>query len=651
MQFRQPEILYALLLIIIPIIVHLFQLQRFKKTPFTNVEFLKKLKFQTRKSSRLKKWLILLTRILAFTAIILAFSQPFLSNKKQHQKYTTTIYVDNSWSMQLKNQEGELLHNAVQQILKNIKQSTTFSLITNDEIFKDLDVKELKNKLLNIKYSTKKVDFNTVLLKNKQLASKQRNTINNLVLISDFQENTNINSLKSIKENIQISLVDIKNSNSLNISIDSLYITRKNNKEITLKIQLKNTNYSTDNLSVSLYNDTFLVGKTTTPISENKISEVEFTIPTKDNFKGIVKIEDENLTFDNTLFFTLSKPDKINVLAIGKKVDFLEKIYTKDEFDFKFKNLRNLNYNNIQNQNLIILNEIENIPSSLINTLKVYTENGGNLVVIPAKNSTIESYNKLLNQLNIGAISKQESKKLKITTLNFSHPLLSDVFEKKVKNFQYPSATFNYSLIATNATTIASFENEQAFLSEINTKKSTIYYFSSPLNKDMSNFSRSPLIVPIFYNFGKYSFKIPQLFYTIGTENTINLKATISKDEIVKIKNNSVDFIPLQQLFKNKIQITTDELPSASGFYNIVHKNKTLRTIAYNYDRSESDLTYVNVKELFKNIENISVNNSIKNTFEQLSKQQETKSLFKWFLILGIVLLFIEIFILKFFKI
>lgn len=651
MQFRQPEILYALLLIIIPIIVHLFQLQRFKKTPFTNVEFLKKLKLQTRKSSKLKKWLILLTRILAFMAIILAFSQPFLSNKKQHQKYTTTIYVDNSWSMQLKNQEGELLHNAVQQILKNIKQSTTFSLITNDEIFKDLDVKELKNKLLNIKYSTKKVDFNTVLLKNKQLASKQRNTINNLVLISDFQENTNINSLKSIKENIQISLVDIKNSNSLNISIDSLYITRKNNKEITLKIQLKNTNYSTDNLSVSLYNDTFLVGKTTTPISENKISEVEFTIPTKDNFKGIVKIEDENLTFDNTLFFTLSKPDKINVLAIGKKVDFLEKIYTKDEFDFKFKNLRNLNYNNIQNQNLIILNEIENIPSSLINTLKVYTENGGNLVVIPAKNSTIESYNKLLNQLNIGAISKQESKKLKITTLNFSHPLLSDVFEKKVKNFQYPSATFNYSLIATNATTIASFENEQAFLSEINTKKSTIYYFSSPLNKDMSNFSRSPLIVPIFYNFGKYSFKIPQLFYTIGTENTINLKATISKDEIVKIKNNSVDFIPLQQLFKNKIQITTDELPSASGFYNIVHKNKTLRTIAYNYDRSESDLTYVNVKELFKNVENISVNNSIKNTFEQLNKQQETKSLFKWFLILGIVLLFIEIFILKFFKI
>ena len=41
MQFKHPEILFALLLLIIPIIVHLFQLQRFVKVPFTNVKFLK----------------------------------------------------------------------------------------------------------------------------------------------------------------------------------------------------------------------------------------------------------------------------------------------------------------------------------------------------------------------------------------------------------------------------------------------------------------------------------------------------------------------------------------------------------------------------------------------------------------------------------
>ena len=37
MQFKHPEILYFLFLLIIPILVHLFQLRKFKKELFTNV--------------------------------------------------------------------------------------------------------------------------------------------------------------------------------------------------------------------------------------------------------------------------------------------------------------------------------------------------------------------------------------------------------------------------------------------------------------------------------------------------------------------------------------------------------------------------------------------------------------------------------------
>ncbi|MFT5238041.1 MAG: hypothetical protein ACI9M9_001643, partial [Flavobacteriaceae bacterium] len=65
MQFKHPELLYALFLLLIPIIVHLFQLRRFQKIDFTNVAFLKKVTIQTRKSSQLKKWLTLLTRLAA----------------------------------------------------------------------------------------------------------------------------------------------------------------------------------------------------------------------------------------------------------------------------------------------------------------------------------------------------------------------------------------------------------------------------------------------------------------------------------------------------------------------------------------------------------------------------------------------------------
>ena len=65
MQFKYPELLWALLLLLIPIFIHLFQLRRFKKTPFTNVKVLKsRVLAESRKSNTLKKWLLLLTRLL-----------------------------------------------------------------------------------------------------------------------------------------------------------------------------------------------------------------------------------------------------------------------------------------------------------------------------------------------------------------------------------------------------------------------------------------------------------------------------------------------------------------------------------------------------------------------------------------------------------
>ena len=166
MQFKHPEILYALLLLIIPIIIHLFQLQRFEKVPFTNVQFLKNVEQQTRKSSRLKKFLILLSRLLTFTCLIFAFAQPFLSNTKLEQQHNTTIYLDNSFSMQAKGENGELLKSSAQQIIDNIiNQTNNITLITNNKSFKKSELKSLKNELISIDYTPSKLDLNAILLK------------------------------------------------------------------------------------------------------------------------------------------------------------------------------------------------------------------------------------------------------------------------------------------------------------------------------------------------------------------------------------------------------------------------------------------------------------------------------------------------------
>src|SRR3954466_8318477 len=78
MHFIYPGFLFALFTLSIPVIVHLFNFRRFKKIYFTNVRFLREIKQDTQSKSRLRHLLILISRILAVTFLVLAFAQPYI---------------------------------------------------------------------------------------------------------------------------------------------------------------------------------------------------------------------------------------------------------------------------------------------------------------------------------------------------------------------------------------------------------------------------------------------------------------------------------------------------------------------------------------------------------------------------------------------
>ena len=147
MQFKHPEILYALFFLLIPIVVHLFQLRKFKKEYFTNVAFLKQVDQQTRKSKQLKKWLILCTRLLLLTCLILAFAQPYISKQENlNTKNEVVIYLDNSFSMQAKGPKGNLYLASTQELLSTMDDNSTLTLFTNDRVFRNVTKATLPNR-------------------------------------------------------------------------------------------------------------------------------------------------------------------------------------------------------------------------------------------------------------------------------------------------------------------------------------------------------------------------------------------------------------------------------------------------------------------------------------------------------------------------
>lgn len=652
MQFKHPEILYALLLLIIPIIVHLFQLQRFVKVPFTNVAFLKNIERQTRKSALLKKWLVLTSRILTLSCIILAFSQPYFSESSTQQNVNVTIYLDNSYSMQAKGENGELLKSAAQKIIDyNNIQNSIFTLFTNDESFKDLDANSLKDKLIDLHYSPNKFDLNTVLLKAKSIYSDKKNSSKKIILISDFQ-NINIeNKVDFTILNSPISLLQLSPKETQNIYLDSVSLERKSTAETTLKVLVKSTQFISANFPVSLFQEENLIGKTTAKFANSNRTVLQFTLPNSNKFNGKISLVDDGMEFDNDFFFSISAPEKINVLCIGNPTEFLPKIYTENEFNFTASTLLKLNYNTIQNQHLIILNELTDIPAELLRSLSEFLQNGRSLAVIPSQNINIDSYNKLLNAFQAGKISAKIENEHQITSIIYGHPLIKDVFEKKVTNFQYPKTALHYQNNFKNGSAILKFDNKSPFISSAKVKKGNFYWISSPLTKNISNFTQSPLVVPIFYNFAKTTLKTTQLYYTISTENNIEIMASVGKDDVLKISNATNSFIPLQKVSQNKVDLILSDVDIQSGFYKVSRGNNVLKTIALNYNREESDANYADLKSLVGNTENVTVSTSIENLFNEIGNQQKINWLFKWFLAFSVLFLFIEMLLLKYFKI
>ena len=648
MQFKNPEVLYFLALLIIPILVHLFQLQKFVKVPFTNVAFLQKIVQENRKSSHIKKWLVLATRMLLFSAILFAFSQPYFSDKKDSKKQHTFIYLDNSLSTNTKGEKGDLLKISAQEIIQNASEKGSYSLQTNSNFYDNITYDELKKELLNIEKTSKKVDLNSIFLKINSQTKKTTNTSHKYILISDFQNNYNY---KFTNVTSDFSAIKLNTSTKKNISIDSIFINNNSTNNIDINVIVKNQGEKQNNISISVFNNEKLISKQSFSIEKDTQKIIPFTIQKQSSFLGKINISfSDTFSFDNDFYFNINSTKKINILSIGNEAEFLSKIYNKKEFNFTQYSIQNVNYNTISKQQLIILNELENYPENLSKSILNFAKKGGNIVIIPSNNSSIESYNSFLRKIGGIKMKSKISDSLKITNINYNHPLFKDVFSKKVNNFQYPTVQSHYPIFAKNSSKIISFENNSPFISQIKTSNSDLYITSSSLSKNNSNFLNSPLIVPVFYNFGKLSFQHSKLYYYLDQENKIDIDTKLSKDEILSLSNSSTSFIPPQQTYQNKVSVITKENPAKAGFYHIIKEKDTLQSIAFNHPKEESLLKYLDLNELKNQHKKMTVSNSVKDVFTEINNKNEVHWLWKWFLGLAIVSLLLEILILKFYK-
>ncbi|PRP66716.1 BatA domain-containing protein [Nonlabens agnitus] len=633
MLFKNPNLLYGLLFLLIPIIVHLFQLRKFKKVAFTNVAFLEPLITQTRKSRTLKKWLTLITRLLAIAAIVFAFAQPFFPTESGLKlDENLVIYLDNSNSLQAKGTDGRLYQAAVNDLIEKLPSGLSFSLFTNVASFQNVTKQEIANELLSGSYSSAQLSPEQVLLKADSFRPRSNDNIS-FIWISDFQRSGNSPFVSTDKAwNTRfVKLIPVEYQN---ISIDSAFISMTNDNDHTIQLSLSSNFDEEQPVTISFFNDDLLVAKTSASLKDQR-GEASFALSDINSFKGTIQIEDDGLQFDNRLFISSNTREKISVLHINNtENDFLKRIYTGDEFDYTTATPSNVNYNSIKNQQVVVINELEVISPALAKELNDFTIAGNTLIIIPSSDA---SGYEALNGLRGSEPSVVEKR---ITGINFDHPILQNVFSQRVTNFQYPKVS-STAFQNAGGNSILSFDDGSSFLSQFE----NTFLFASPLNEENSNFQNSPLIVPVFYKMGLRNTSAGVLYYPMSQRNEISFPKSLQQDQILELQLDNDRIIPEQRAYNSFVTIVTGAEINHAANYDVMLKDESIAYVSFNASRIENQSDYYSDEEI-----GAPVLSEIGAFVQELNGENNRLELWKWFVAGALFFLICELMILKFLK-
>lgn len=636
MQFAHPNILYALFLLVIPIIIHLFQLRKYAPVAFTNVAMLQRIEKQRRKSHTILQWLLLLLRLLMYASIIFAFSQPFLAKESlTEQREETLLYIDNSMSLDANLGNSSLLHNIKSEIQKLEELPSQISWFTNTDVYYDQSPKQFVETIRKLSLSPITRSANEIKLLAQQLANRHPEKKYRLLWISDFHRFKE-NDLDDL-EKIAIEAYAIQPDNLYNTYIDTLY-TNADNQKLIAEIYHRGKESET---TVSLYNEDKVIGRQKIALKDSVIEKVEFAIDFEEIPIGKLEIEDSYIPFDNKKYFSLMPNEPIKIKAIGNgKVDYL-KIFDSPEFNLDIISENGNDYSGIEQANFIIIYNIDRLTPQLSSVLENSIEQGAQILFIPSDNIHIDSYNNLLQRLDAPQYTNKNNHKRRLSTIHYDHPVFKGVFERRVDNFQNPYINQFYKL-QNNGTPILSYDSGDAFI----TQSGGIYVLSASLNEENTNFIKSPLIVPTLYNIALQSRPQKQLYQLLGQPSTYTITGDFNSQDILHITDNENSFIPIQEQKQNAVWITTTDRPLESGNFRITKENETLDWVSYNYPNLSKDISYPTLENWQTVLHTKTL--SIPDTTQSLDTESHT--LWKWFVIFALLFLGIEILLLKIYR-
>ena len=663
MQFVYPSFLFALGLIAVPIIIHIFNLVNPKKVMFSNISFLKAVELKSSQKIKLKHLLILISRVLFVIFLVFSFAQPYIASDSlinESKKPVVSIYIDNSQSMSALKDDEPLFNFAIKQIksiVDKYPKNTRFQLLDNDFKGNSLFIhpkNRIEDYLSEIEYSTTKRTASDIYERQLSvLKDVKESDFKQIIWFSDLQKSS-FNDMVNINKDTTIEhlLFKLNPSPVNNISIDTVYLISpfvSSNVENELKVILKNSgNERVENVPLSFLIGERVISQTVVNVNAKASEKVSLSFKLDNNNQNnvTIQIEDNALFFDNYHHLVISNTNQISVLSItDSTTSFFDKLYRNEPiFNLKVQNVKEIDFGSLANFNLIILEELKNIPLSL--QIQLEKLDNTHILVIPHKNkdNSYLQFGSLIGlSLQFNSILNNEN----ITFPNLENPLYSDVFTKKDGKVKMPFVTPLLAVANPKQTLLTT--NLGNKLLTLGGVKKNIFVFASSFKSPSSDMLNHSFVVPLMYKLAMFSTNDNlHLSYIINNDQKSVILPTDSLKGVFTLQNNNYNITP-DQFIDNKLlkfRVTTENFES--GFYILKNNDLEIKTLAFNSSFGEGDLDAID-EDIIANFNDKKIENSL-NATTFIDEINNGISLWKYCIYLALLFLLIEIGLIRWFK-
>jgi hypothetical protein len=686
-SFLYPGLLWTLLAVAIPLLIHLFSRQKVKKIEFSSLIFLKSLEKTRLRAIKIKSLILLLIRSFIVFCIVLAFARPssktgLASKLGAKAKSSVLFLIDNSYRMGYETKKGSLLSLTLkksEELFKICQQGDELYLVTyNSEpqvflFYPVFDTSLLSKAINEIEVSYQPADLDKGLNAGFNLLSKSKNENKEIYLFTDLKERE-LPLLqkwnKVLKEKgINLFIVILSDEQKDNWGIKITEVEGALEKETPFEIKGIVANYSQrteQDLLLSLYLDGKRMSQTSLDLKGGEEKKFDFTQQTLETglHSGYVEISDDNLLADNKRFFVFNLPEKIQVLLVGNKVgkeDYLRLTLNpkgdgKSQIELSQVDSKSFSRAELSNYQVIVFSDLSRVGSEDLKRLDNFLNSGGGVLFFFGKGEKdiyAEVCGKYLNSTLKGKsdFSGEGQGFLTLEKMDLFHPVFQPY--RGLDKTKLPQLKF-FSVYEVapgkKAKVLANFSSGSPALIESSFGSGRVLAFLSSYEPDFSDLGEHTIFVPFMRRSVEYlcSSLFPSEEFLVGERNRKEFESTkIEKVELVDPDNFKTTLIP--EPYKDKLVLKLDEMKK-TGIYKLQSGDKVIDQFAVNLDNRDSDFGELKDPELknrLKENPNPLVIGADQALDQEVLKTRYGKELSKNFLWLGLILLILEMYLSK----